>query len=350
MPLMIVRQDITKMRTDAIVAAEGHDLGYHGWVGQAIADAAGPEYQKACENLGFGNAGEVKVTKGYDLPAKYVIHATGPRYTGGNNGEGIILSACYTNSLKAAEELGCESIAFSLISTGGYGFPKAEGLKIATQAIYKHLKKSDMNVYLVVFDRESLTASRKLMIDIEEYIDDNYVNERKVDLRALQTMRSDDRPLHRRIRRRIEEDEDVLVCGSALPSEANAAKGRSLESVLKERDESFQQMLFRLIVEKDLKNSEVYTSANMSKSHFSKIKNDPDYRPKKETVFALAVALRLNIAETNELMKKAGFSISHSFLLDTIVEYFIVNGKYNIIDINIALFDHDQPLLGERAL
>ena len=334
MPLNIVRQDITKMHTDAIVAAEGHDLSSHGMVGSAIANAAGTDYQKECEKLGTCKTGEAKITKGYNLPAKYVIHTTGPKYTGGNNGEDLLLKACYENALKLAEENGCESIAFPLISTGGYGFPKEEGIKIATDTITGYLENTDMDIYLVVYDKESLTASKTLRSEIQEYIDDNYVRRN----RALRNLERED----------LDMVGEAPVVYSGL--EKKHAAGTSLENFIKDRDESFHETLFKLIKEKGMKNSEVYTRANLSKSHFSKIKNDPDYRPKKETVFALAIALRLTLEETRELMKKAGYAVSHSFMLDTIVEYFITNGKYNIVEINITLFDYDQPLLGEKAL
>ena len=338
MPLNIVRQDIAKMHTDAIVAAEGHNLASHGLVGCAIAEAAGEEYQKACEALGHCDTGDAKITRGYKLPAKYVIHTTGPEYQGGNMGEKILLKSCYEKSLELAKENDCASIAFPIISTGGYGFPKVEGLKIATDTITKFLESNEMDVYLVVYDKEMTLLSRELYENLEEYIDDNYAGE-------FETFLSCRQPGPEYAFPRNNEPEETFKIGMAA-----LKKSSSLESALKVRDESFQQMLFRLIVEKDMKNSEVYTRANISKSHFSKIKLNPDYKPKKETVFALAVALELNIEETRELMMKAGYAISHSFVLDTIVEYFIINERYNINDINFALFDHDQVLLGEKAL
>ena len=358
MPLNIVRQDIVKMNTDAIVAAEGHNLASHGQVGYAIAMAAGADYQKACEELGHCDTGDAKLTKGYDLPAKYVIHTTGPLYQGGDKGEKILLKSCYEKSLNLAKEAGCSSIAFPVISTGGYGFPKDEGLKIATDAITGFLEKDDMDVYLVVYDKETTLLSKELDYEVEEYIDDNYAGEEEPELQRF----------HAAVKKKLILTHGIAPCKSSesqqrrfvvedsLP-EADAysintspAIRNTLESALKVRDESFQQMLFRIIVEKDMKNSEVYTRANISKSHFSKIKLNADYKPKKETVFALAVALRLSIEETRELMMKAGYAISHSFVLDTIVEYFIVHGKYDITEINFALFDHDQVLLGERPL
>jgi len=362
MPLNIVRQDISKMKTDAIVAAKGHNLAYHGWVGSAIADAAGEDYQKACEELGYCDTGDAKITGGFNLPAKYVIHTVGPNYQDGHMGENVLLKSCYERSLNLAKENGCKSIAFPVIATGGYGFPKDEGLKIATDTIKEFLQDNDMEVYLVTFDKETTLLSKELDYEIEEYIDDNYVGEEDADLRNLRvrarrSFRNNSEPggakeYHMASFGRIAEPLEEIACGeiSVCADSEPVQKKQSLENALKARDESFQQMLFRLIVDKDLKNSEVYSRANISKSHFSKIKSNPDYRPKKETVFALAVALELGIEETNELMKKAGYAISHSFIMDTIVEYFIVNKKYNITDINFALFDHDQPLLGEKPL
>ena len=359
MPLNIIRQDITKMKTDAIVAAEGHNLASHGQVGLAIAMAAGEEYQRACEELGQCDTGDAKITKGYDLPAKYVIHTTGPLYQGGDKGEKILLRSCYEKSLSLAKENGCRSIAFPVISTGGYGFPKDEGLKIATDAITGFLEKDDMDVYLVVYDKETTLLSQDLDYEIEEYIDDNYVGEREPGFNNFHSTVRENRnstygaapgKRNKPKRRRLDIAEGGLFEADECTANAAPIVHNSLESALKVRDESFQQMLFRLIVEKDLKNSEVYSRANISKSHFSKIKLNADYKPKKETVFALAVALELSIEETRELMMKAGYAISHSFVLDTIVEYFIVHGRYDITEINFALFDHDQTLLGERPL
>ena len=209
-----------------------------------------------------------------------------------------------------------------------------------------------MDVYLVVFDSETTLLSHELDYEIREYIDDNYVGDecdRGSGLHPFLTLSRPDRVYERRFRDEPEYDAKDFD-GPPPESEAIAGTVFGLEGALQKRDESFQQMLFRLIEEKNLKNSEVYTRANLSKAHFSKIKKNPNYRPKKETVFALAVALELTIEETGELMKKAGYAISHSFVLDTIVEYFIINRKYNIMDINFALFDHDQPLLGEKAI
>jgi len=356
MPLSIVRQDITKMNTDAIVAAEGHDLTSHGWVSSAIAEAAGDEYQKACEELGYCDTGDAKTTLGYGLPAKYVIHTVGPRYRDGHSGEGLLLKSCYEKSLQLAKENGCNSIAFPVIATGGYGFPKDEGLKIATDTINGFLKDNEMDVYLVTFDSETTLLSRDLDFEIEEYIDDNYVGEGYI----TQPGRGPSRKLSCKatapIPRNIDNCDncDIPLAKELdirdLVEESAEYAPRSLDSALKIKDESFQQMLLRLIEEKSLKNAEVYTKANISKSHFSKIKGNPDYKPKKETVFAFAVALELGIEETTELMMKAGYAISHSFLLDIIVEYFIVKKRYDITEINFALFDYDLPLLGEKPL
>ena len=373
MPLYIVRQDITKMNTDAVVAAEGHDLSRHGQVGSAIAEAAGEGYRKACEALGYCDTGDARITDGFDLPAKYVIHTVGPQYKDGHSGENILLRSCYEKSLELARENGCRSIAFPAIATGDFGYPGEEGLKIVADTIEEFLKDNEMDVYLVVFDRETALLSHSLGLEVDEYIDDNYVGEEQAEWERSRSERG-----RRRLQMNIPSDGGpvgmmlnsaavpyVPADGDRLPADgghvpadrdrlpadgASPKKHESLESVLKMHDENFTQMLFRLIEEKGLSNPEVYTRANISKSHFSKIKNSTDYRPKKETVFALAVALELDIEETKELLMRAGYAISHAFILDTIVEYFIVNGRYNIMDINFALFDHDQPLLGEKAL
>lgn len=177
MPLQIVRNDITKMEVDAIVNAANASLLGGGGVDGCIHRAAGPELLAECKTLGGCETGSAKITKGYKLPCKYVIHAVGPRWWDGKHGERDQLISCYRTSLALAKDKKCETVAFPLISSGIYGYPKDQALRIAIDTISEFLLENDMTVYIVIFDRKAYQISGKLYADIAEYIDDNYVDE-----------------------------------------------------------------------------------------------------------------------------------------------------------------------------
>ena len=347
MPLNIIRNDITKVECDAIVNAANKTLLGGGGVDGAIHKAAGKGLLKECIKLHGCEVGEAKATKGYKLPAKYVIHTVGPIWRGGNNNEAALLKSCYDNSLSLAKELGCYSVAFPLISSGVYGYPMDEAFKIAVDTISSFLMKNDMLVYIVVFNKTALLTGSKLFSEIEEYIDDNYVD--------LHTDRS--RNIYDECSMPIESKPrgfrglGAAKCESAplyeMPMAQNAASvadGMSLGNITV--DESFSEMLLRKIDEKGMKDSECYKKANIDRKLFSKIRSNPQYKPSKQTAIAFAIALELPLEETQELLTKAGFSLSHSFKFDVIIEYFIKKGNYNIFEINEALFAYDQNLLG----
>ncbi len=352
MPLEIVRHDITQMHVDAIVNAANPRLDHGGGVCGAIHTAAGPQLLAECMTLHGCKTGEAKITKGYRLPAKHVIHTVGPVWHGGAHGERDLLVSCYRNSLNLAQQHGCTSIAFPLISSGIYGYPKAEALKVATDTIRDFLFESDENadmlVYLVVFSKESFRLSQKVYTQIASYIDDHYV-ETHDDSRSRRRRYAESMPLW--------EEESSLsidhnVCEEARPRpcmSASVCKAASLEAALGMIDESFSQMLIRKIDEKGMTDPECYHRANISRKLFSKIHNDIHYKPKKSTALAFAIALRLSMKETNELLLKAGFALSPSDKADIIVEYHIRLGKYDIFEINNALYDFDQPLLGGHS-
>ena len=341
MPLEIIRNDITQVHADAIVNAANRSLLGGSGVDGAIHKAAGPELLAECRTLGGCKVGEAKITKGYRLPAKYVIHTVGPVWHGGEADEEKLLADCYRNSLALARQYELESIAFPLISSGAFGYPKDKALKVAIAEIGDFLLQHEMTVYLVVFDRASFALSEKLFASIAEYIDDNYI---------------DLHPIGDRNRRELicmQEEVDynasieATICPASMPAPAAPLKRkRKLSDVVKQLEETFSQMLLRLIDEKGMSDAETYKRANIDRKLFSKIRNDIHYKPSKPTVLCFAIALRLNLDETRDLLLKAGFALSHSSKFDIIVQYFIEEGNYNIFEINEALFAFDQGLLG----
>ena len=340
MPLEIVRNDITKMKVDAIVNAANESLLGGGGVDGAIHRAAGAGLLAECRTLGGFKTGKAKITGGYNLPAKYVIHTVGPIYDDGTHGEKTLLESCYRESLALAKEYQCETVAFPLISSGVYGYPKDQALKVAIDIISAFLLENEMTVYIVIFDTAAYKISEKLFSDIAEYIDDNYVDEHtdysreRIRMNALP-------PMAPRKRRKKSDDDFLEMCDSkAMLAEDD------LDAKLRQIDESFSQMLLRKIDEKGMTDAECYKKANIDRKLFSKIRSDVNYKPSKPTALAFAISLELSLAETEDMLRKAGFALSHSNKFDIIIEYFISKGNYNIFVINEALFAFDQSLLG----
>ena len=349
MPFLLIRDDITHVRCDAIVNAANATLLGGGGVDGAIHAAAGPELLAECRTLGGCKTGEAKITGGYRLPAKHVIHTVGPVWQGGKAGERALLAACYHNSLRLAAETGCESVAFPLISAGAYGYPKAEALSVASETIEAFLRENEMLVYLVLFDREVFALSRERFKDVGSFIDQTYV-----DAHAEPSMLQRRRLANARAKRDVPDAAFAPPCAeaSAAPAPAfsaakvfGAAASQSLEDALNTLDESFTEMLLRKIDERGMTDAACYKRANIDRKLFSKIRGDRLYKPRKTTALAFAVALELSPAETRELLMKAGYALSHSSKFDVIVEYFISRGNYDIFEINEALFAFDQPLL-----
>lgn len=348
MPLQIIRNDITKVECDAIVNAANSTLLGGGGVDGAIHRAAGRGLLLECMKLHGCKVGEAKITKGYNLPCKYVIHTVGPKWKGGNNDEKELLINCYKNSLALAKEYNCESVAFPLISSGVYGYPMNEAFKVAVDTVAGFLMHNDMLVYIVVYNKNALAAGSKLFTDIAQYIDDNYVAEHSpYDSRRLNNS-DESMPLPQTRFLDIEESAVLSDACTAMPTfERPKSTEGSLDNFLKETiDESFSEMLLRLIDERGMKDSECYKKANIDKRLFSKIRSNPDYKPSKPTVLAFCFALELPLYQTNEMLMKAGFALSHSNKFDIIVEYFIKQNNYNVFEINEALFAFDQSLLG----
>lgn len=351
MPLQIIRNDITKVQCDAIVNAANCTLLGGGGVDGAIHKAAGRELLLECMKLGGCKVGQAKITKGYNLPCKYIIHTVGPKWKDGKNGEREQLESCYKNSLETAKKYHCESVAFPLISSGVYGYPKDEALQVAIDSITSFLINHDMLVYIVVFDKSAFQISEKLFTDIAEYIDDKYVDT-NFDFRMTRANKYGESTILGEteiFRNNPDLNISEKSVTSLMPSQAVehiAPRAASLDDALNQIDESFSEMLLRLIDERGMKDSECYKKANIDKRLFSKIRSNPNYKPSKPTVLAFCIALELSLAKTNEMLMKAGFALSHSNKFDIIVEYFINQNNYNIFEINEALFAFDQILLG----
>ena len=352
MPFIIERNDITRMRVDAIVNAANNSLLGGGGVDGAIHRAAGKGLLEECRRLNGCETGEAKATGGYELPAKYVIHTVGPIWRGGGHGEEALLRSCYKNSLGLALELGCGSVAFPLISAGVYGYPKAAALRVASDCIRDFIKDHEMTVYLVIFDRGSFELCGEYMGEIREFIDENYVSahgdspetERSRRFEAFASIaalgRANRRPMQKAAAA-APQTEDAC-CDECLCS----GKSDGIDEILRDLDESFSRNLLRRIDASGMTDAECYKRANVDRKLFSKIRSDPNYRPSKPTVLAFAIALKLDIENTEDLLRRAGFALSGSSKSDVIIEYFIKKGVYDIFTINEALFAYDQTVLG----
>lgn len=331
MPFKIIRNDIVKMETDAIVNAANIALQMGGGVCGAIFKAAGAtELQRECDSIGQCTVGQAVITDGYNLKAKYIIHTVGPIWRGGGYNEDELLHRAYKSSLNLALKHNLKSISFPLISSGIYGYPKDKALRIAISAIGEFLLKHDMDVYLVVYGRDTVLLSEKLFSKIEKYIDDNYIEE-KMD-RGIEAYELQDAFY-----------EETINIKSVVSFEK---KKRNLEDVLQQIEETFPEMLLRLIDEKGMTDVEAYKGANVDRRVFSKIRSEKGYNPSKITAIAFAISLGLNLDETCDLLSRAGYALSPSSKFDLIIEFFIEEANYDIYEINEALFSFDQILLG----
>ena len=326
MAFTIVRNDITKMAVDAIVNTANPKPVIGSGVDSMIHEAAGSELLAARQEIGDIAVGNAAITEGFRLPAKYVIHTVGPVWRGGLFGEGKLLRKCYDSALKLAVEQGCQSVAFPLIASGNYGFPKDKALQIAMAAFSEFLMEHELEIYLVVFDAQAFRLSGKLFDRVASYIDQHYVDECEDAAVAVEE----------RCGRRAVRSTMAMPCKASM----------SLEDMLKKADAGFTETLLRRIDEKGLKDSQVYKKAGISKQHFSKIRNNPDYKPTKPTAVALAMALELDLTQTRELIGRAGYALNSNSKFDLIIRYFIEQKNYNIVEINMALYQFDQSLLG----
>jgi O-acetyl-ADP-ribose deacetylase (regulator of RNase III) len=337
MPFTIVRNDITKMKVDAIVNAANAELKQGGGVCGAIFEAAGvQQLSEACERIGHCEPGQAVITDGFALPAKHIIHTVGPVWEGGQKYEAQILAQCYFSSMELARQNHLKSIAFPLISSGIYGYPKDLALEVAISAIGGYILKHDLMVYLVVYDVKAFVVSTKVFVSVEKFIDDHYVEEHgKIFLNRYDNMPS--------------LPENVQYSSLERTVETQRIEPREhhdLEEFFAHQDSPFSEHLFHLIDRKRMRDTDVYHRANIDRRLFSRIRSDRNYNPSKATALALAIALRLNLDETQDLLRRAGYTLSNSSKMDLIIRYHIEEGKYDIMEINQVLFKFDQPLLG----
>ena len=329
MPFEIVRNDIVNMKVDAIVNTANPKPIIGDGTDRAIHCKAGERLLLARKEIGDIAIGEAAITPAFDLDANYVIHTAGPIWRDGKSSEEALLASCFKNSLRLAKEKECESIAFPLISTGSYGFPKPLALQIAVREISSFLMENEMQIYLVVFEKQSFELSEKLFKSVSSYIDANYVSDKmSLEYGTSKVRRFD--------------YEEMLLSESSYEI---TSKIPNLDGMLNNLDKGFSETLLDLIDRTGKKDSEIYKRANVDRKLFSKIRNNVNYKPSKATALAFAIALELDLDETRDLLSRAGYALSQSSKFDVIVKYFIENKKYDIFEINSALFRFDQPLL-----
>jgi len=394
MPLSIIRNNIIKMNTDAIVNSTNTNLETSGGVCGAIFNAAGiTKLKKACDKLAPINIGSAVITKGYALRSKYIIHTAGPVYINGNNYERNLLGSCYTNSLNLAKSYNCESISFPLISSGRLNYPKEDALDIAIASIKEWLLLNEMDVYIVVYDKKSFVISKNLLGDVRTFINEHYIDEYKTNVWKgigsdatvlINAEHRDDMPQGSgtaddgssmaddgngmaddgSYSKNMELPSSVDEDGKTFPRQAistsfdmqeksrksynqrQKSRGTSVSEILHGMDEPFSMVLLKLIDYKGKTDVDVYKRANIDRRLFSKIRIGNGYIPSKKTVIALAIALELTLPEVHKLLEHAGYALSPSVPFDVIIEYFIIGKKYDIFEINNVLFEYDMPLLG----
>lgn len=399
MPFTIERNDLASVSADAIVVASNEDLQITGGVGEAVAKAAGfTNVQEACNAIGHCPTGSAVATPAFDLPAKVIIHAVGPIWQGGSQNEVALLRDAYDAALSCAAENNAHSIALPLLSAGIYGFPADISLSVAQNAIHDYLDSHDTEIRLVLFDRTALQAGLSSYDRIAEYIDDVYVD-KQLDARKkarrtetlsdafltaagtaygalsaspsavsptaaspsaaiLSSLFSSRKDTEKETSEDLEgadtQDSVEAVYEGPLTENYNyeeslaretPSKSSSLSDLLDSLDASFSTTLLALIDTKGMTDAQVYKRANMSRQLFSKIRSDTFYKPTKKTVLALAIALEVDLSTTEDLLRRAGFALSHSNKADIIVEYFIKNNQFDIFEINATLYAFDQPIL-----
>lgn len=343
MPFEIVRNDITNMQVDAIVNTANPRPVIGSGTDAMVHAKAGPQLLLARQKIGDISRGCAAITPAYRLDAKYVIHTVGPVWQDGNQGEADTLRSCYDNALKLAWENHCESIAFPLISTGNYGFPKDIALQIAISAFSTFLLAHEMQISLVVFDRTSYKLSEKLFHGVASYIDENFVDT------CRQAAEEENRRWVRRRQpclRKMQTLQEERAKASYASGADKLPPACDLDSFLKKKDAGFIETLLDLIKKSGHKNATIYKRANISKQHFSKLIHNPNAMITKPVAVAFALALELNLDQTRDLIGRAGYTLTNSSIFDLIIQFHIEQKIYNIVAINVALYEFDQALLG----
>lgn len=348
MPFKIVRNDIAKVKADIIVNTANPKPIYASGTDSAIYHAAGAEVLLAeRKKIGEIARGDIAVTPAFDLKARYIIHTVGPAWIDGKHHEFSVLEDCYRKSLQKALELKCESIAFPLIATGVYGFPKDKALQIAISIFSQFLLENEMQIYIVVFDKKSFQLSGKLMDNVDSYIDSNYVRERHLkeyNSRSARSRRSrfmeEEQEIEALYEARMMEEEDSCIRSAPiLPTEP-------FDFELDAIGPSFHEKLFELIDTAGIDNKDVWKNANLDRKHFSKIQCDERYHPKKKTVMALCIALKLDLEQSKDLLSRADWAFSPSSKMDLIVQKAIIDKQYDIYQLNLVLFKYTNEVLG----
>ena len=393
MPFQIVRNDITKMNVDAIVNTANPMPGYGPGIDTAVYEAAGVDkLLEKRKEIGNIEPGHSVITNGYDLPAKYIIHTVGTSWKDGNSGEEEVLRSCYRTVFDLTVENNIESLAIPLLASGSYGFPKGIALRIALSEIEAFMAGHDLELFLVVFDEKSFSLSSELYGDIDEYINDNYVEEKKKEeyppdyrpgsdrrrmassmdmaptMSMAQSMLGSGSTFHaagmaspmsqkkseKKSRKFFADKKAEAVCDFAVLEEevclAKAAPDeRSLDDVIKNIDKTFMELVFSFADERGISDVELQKKANLDRKAFSKLKCGTTKNPSKSTALALSVALKLSLDDTKDLLSRAGLALSPCSKQDLIVQYFIEREAYDIFEINIALFEHGEQILGCAA-
>lgn len=349
MPFKIIRNDITKMNTEAIVNTANNQVEVGPGCDYAVYQAAGYHellvYRKA--NIGIVPEGQSFLTPGFGLQAKYIVHTVSPLYIDGKQGEEEKLRACYRNSLILAKKKGIKEIAFPLISTGGYGYPKEEGMRIAVDEINAFLLSNEMSIYLVVFDSKATKLGEHLFSELETYIDHNYVCEKREEEygdRYFGSYSPENKGYgtYQRKNNSIGQRISSRECSCIDFEEEHENK---LEERMKHLADTFSQYLLYLIQNRNMENADVYKRAIVDKKIFSKIKNNYDYHPQKITALCLCIGAKLNLDESKDLLARAGYALSPCDKTDIIFSYFIENKIYDMIELDIQLEEHGLPCI-----
>lgn len=334
MPYEIVRNDITNMIVDAIVNTANPLPIVGAGVDHAIHSKAGPELQKAREKIGKIAVGDAKITPAFLLDAKYVIHAVSPKWVDGNHYEERTLFSAYYNSLLLASKFSCSSIAFPLMATGTYRFPKELALEVALRAFQHFLTEHEMMIYLVIFDLDVLSISSRIFSNIQAYIDEEYVKTAKSTEYFTFSQLKD-----------YQAKEKALLEHLQPESEPNSSFREKLSLFLDQRQESYYELFARLIDARGWNESRIYNKAGVSRQIISKIRNDPFYRMTKKNLMALTFCLELDLEQTEELLARGDYALNPSKRSDLIYMFFISHRFYNTAVLDDVLYEYGEQCL-----